>query len=60
MSSSKKFDLQRDFAAGVYLSEAHNPLTPPPPPHRLHTLYVYTVQLFTLRGLGGRIEPEKG
>jgi hypothetical protein len=26
MSSYKKIDLQRDFAAGVYLSEAQNPI----------------------------------
>jgi hypothetical protein len=36
-----------DFAAGVYLSEAQNPLHPP-----LHTEYVYTVYLFTQRGGG--------
>jgi hypothetical protein len=29
MSSSKQVDLSRDFAAGVYLSEAQN-LIPPP------------------------------
>ncbi len=27
--SSRKFDLQRDFATGVYLSEAQNPILPP-------------------------------
>ncbi len=44
-----------DFAAGVCLSEAQNP-TPP----SLHTVYVYTVFLFTLgRGEGGRVEPER-
>jgi hypothetical protein len=53
MSSSKKLDLLRDFAAGVYLSEAQNS-TPPPP---LHTVYVYAVYLFTPgRGGGGRGE----
>jgi hypothetical protein len=32
----KKIDLQRDVAAGVYLSEAQNPILPPP----LHTVYI--------------------
>jgi hypothetical protein len=41
MSSSKKMYLQRDFAAGVYLSEAQNPI--PYPPYTLY-LYVYTLQ----------------
>jgi|688.fasta_scaffold1193580_1 hypothetical protein len=37
-----------DFAAGVNLSEALNPLHPP-----LHIVYVYTVYLFTQRmGVG--------
>jgi hypothetical protein len=43
MSSSKKMDLQKEFAAGVYLSEAQSPIPPPP----VHTVYVYTVLLFT-------------
>jgi hypothetical protein len=30
----QKIDLERDFAAGVYLSEAQNPIHPPP-----YTLY---------------------
>jgi hypothetical protein len=42
MSSYKKLICKRDFAAGVYLSEAENPISPP-----LHTVYVYTVYLFT-------------
>jgi hypothetical protein len=41
----KKSTLQRDFAADVYLSEAQNPISPPP-------LYVYSVYLFT-KGRGG-------
>ncbi len=55
MSLSKKIDLQRDFAAVVlFLSEATLPscdsiLYPPP----LHTVYVYTVYLFTQRNGGG-------
>jgi hypothetical protein len=31
MSSSNKIFLERDFAAGVYLSEAQNPIPSPPP-----------------------------
>jgi hypothetical protein len=52
MSSSTKSYLKRDFAAGVYLSEAQNPTTPP------YTLY--TVYLFTQgKGEGGRAEPQR-
>ncbi len=29
MSSSENIDLQRDFAAGVYMSEAQNSIPPP-------------------------------
>jgi hypothetical protein len=43
MSSAKKIDLCRDFTAGVYLSEAQNPIPPPP----LFTVYMYTVNLLT-------------
>ncbi len=47
--------MQRDFAAGVYLSEAQN-LIPPSP---LHTVYVYTVYVLTVlaqgRGEGGEL-----
>ncbi len=35
-----------NFAPGVYLSEAQNPL---------HAVYLYTVYLFTMEG--GRVEP---
>jgi hypothetical protein len=38
MSSSKKIDLERDLAAGVYLSEALNPI----PPYTLYTCMNYT------------------
>ncbi len=55
MSSAKKIDLLRDFAAGVYLSEAQKPIPHNPPP--LHTVYVYTIYLFTQwRGGGGKPE----
>jgi hypothetical protein len=45
----KKIDLQRDFAAGVYLAGAHNPIPP------LHIVYVYTVyRTYIHTGNGGR------
>jgi hypothetical protein len=44
MSSSKTMDLERDFAAGVCLSEAQNFI---PPSFLSHTVYVYTVYLYT-------------
>jgi hypothetical protein len=50
--SSKKIDMLRDLAPGVYLSEAQNPIPPP-----LHSVYVFTVYLFT-QGRGRRVEPE--
>ncbi len=50
MSSYKKIDSLRDFASGVCLSEAQNPI-PPPPPHTVYcTCTVYG-------GEGGEIEP---
>ncbi len=49
MSSSKKVYLERDFAAGAYLSEAQNPIPPPP----FHIVYLFTVYLFTQRRGGG-------
>ncbi len=54
MSSSKKIDLERDFAAGVFI--CLRPRIPySPTPHPLHTVYVYTVYLFT-QGMGkGRL-----
>ncbi len=55
MSSSTTFDLKRDFAAGVYLSEAQNPI--PPPPYTLYTVYSILTQ--TGKGEGGRVEPER-
>ncbi len=52
MSSSKKIDLKRDFAAGVYLSEAQDPVRPP------HTqcIRVYSILIQQGKGEGG----EKG
>jgi hypothetical protein len=41
MSSSKKIDMQWDFAAGVYPSETQNPI-----PHPLHTVQ-YMCKQFT-------------
>jgi hypothetical protein len=50
----KKSDLLREFAAGVYLSEAQNPIPPPP----LRT--VYSILYFFTRGRGGgEVEPER-
>jgi hypothetical protein len=40
MSSSKKIDLFRELAAGVYLAEARNSY--PPPPYTLYTWLQYT------------------
>ena len=56
MSSSKKIDVLRDFAAGVYLSEAQNPIPSP-----LDTLYTCTIQSTNSHreGGGGRVEPER-
>ncbi len=54
MPSSKKIDLKMNFAAVVHLSEARTPFPPS------HTVYVYTVYLFTqTRGEKGRVEPER-
>jgi hypothetical protein len=47
--------LKRDFAAGVYLSEAQNPIPPPP----LHPVYMYTVHLFA-RGEEGEVNQREG
>jgi hypothetical protein len=46
----KKIDLQMDFAAGVYLSEAQNPIPLPPP----HTQYTYSCREGGVRGLNQR------
>jgi hypothetical protein len=53
LSSSKIIGL----AAGGYLYEAQNPIILPP----LHTVYVYTVYLFTQgRGRGGEVNQREG
>jgi hypothetical protein len=56
MSSSKNIVIERDFAAGAYLSEAQN--LPPP-----YTLYTCIVVQYTYShwegGRGGRVEPER-
>ncbi len=49
----KKIYLYRDFTAGVYLSEAQNPITPPPP---LHTVYIFALE----GGEGGELNQREG
>ncbi len=56
MSSSKIIDLKRYFAAGVYLSEAKNPIPPPP---LTNCIRVYSILIHTGKGGGGRVEPER-
>jgi hypothetical protein len=58
MKSSEKIYLYRDFAAVLYLSEAHSPSHEPIPLPLTHcTVYVYKVYLFTNSGrrVGGKI-----
>jgi hypothetical protein len=55
MLSSKKIDLQRDFAAGAYLSEAQNPYSPP------YNCIVYSIHIHTGRvGGGGKLNQREG
>ena len=54
MSSSKKIDVLRDFAAGVYLSEAQNPKPTP-----LHTVYTCIQYTYSHREGGEKLEPER-
>jgi hypothetical protein len=54
--SSKTIVLLRDFSAGVYLSEAQNPMPPPP---LTHCINVFSILLHTGKGGGGRVEPER-
>jgi hypothetical protein len=56
MSSYKKIHLQRDYAVGVYLSEAQNPI--PPALHTVHYTCIHTVYFLT-QGRGGGGEPER-
>jgi hypothetical protein len=51
MSSSIKNDLYRDFAVGVYLSEAQNHIPP-------YTLYTYIQYTYSHRE-GVIVEPER-
>jgi hypothetical protein len=52
MSSSKKIGLYRDFVAGVYLSEAQNPVPPPPPTHCTACIRAYSIFIPTGKGGG--------
>ncbi len=56
MSSSKKLTCTGTFAAGVYLSEAQNPRSPP---YTLYTWIQYTVLIHTGKGGGRIVEPER-
>jgi hypothetical protein len=56
MSSSKKIDLYRDFAASVYLSEAQNPIPLFP---LTHCMSVYSILIHTRKGGRGRVIPER-
>jgi hypothetical protein len=40
----------------VVISEAQNPISPPP----LHTVYMYTIYLFTQAGVGGELNQREG
>jgi hypothetical protein len=58
MSSYKKIDLEREFAAGGYLSEAQNPI-----PNTLYTLNACTVYRYSFtqgRGEGGELNQREG
>jgi hypothetical protein len=56
----KKIYLQGDFAAGIYLSEAQNPITPPPPLHTTHCIRVSSKLIHTGRGGGERLNQREG
>jgi hypothetical protein len=55
MLSSKKIDLLRDFAAGVYLFEAQNTI----PPYTL-CIHVYSILIHKGKGEGGELKQKKG
>ncbi len=63
MSSSKKTGLKRDFAVGVYLSEAPSPptisYTLPPPLTHCKRVRVYCILIHTGKGGGKRRTREK-
>jgi hypothetical protein len=59
MSSSKKIDLKRDFAADVYLSEAQIPIPPPPHPYTLYVACIQYTYSHREGGEGERVEPER-
>ncbi len=56
MLLSFKIDLKRDFAGGVYLSEAPSPPMTPysSPPCTLYSIRVYNILIHTGKGGGGR------
>ncbi len=56
MSSTKKFDLYRDFAAGFYLYAVQNP-TPPPPV--THCIRVYSILIHTGKRGRGELNQKK-
>jgi len=58
MSTSEKIDLYRDFAAGVYLSEAPSSPLIHTPPYTLYTC-ILNRYLFTL-GRGERAKQREG
>jgi hypothetical protein len=57
MSSSKKIDLQRDFAAGVYLTEDQNPIPNSPP--LTHCIRLYSILTVFTQERGGGAQPER-
>jgi hypothetical protein len=57
MSSSKKIDLYKDFAAGVYLPEVQSPI--PPLPHYIRYAVQYTYS-HRERGRRGELNHRKG
>jgi hypothetical protein len=59
MSSSKKIDLERDFAAGVFLSDAQNPI--PSLPCTLYTFALHSILIYTGKGRrGGELNQREG